>query len=155
VGDRLVQHFLPLVDSIVRRILGATRRDEWEDARQVVFLRLFSRLHTWRAECPFCQWLAVVAARVSINWTNASRLPEALKPAALAAPAPAGTDDAEPLAHIERHVAGWPQSRQQLFRWLCEGVSREEMARRLHVSERSIYRQVHAMRQELLAILPD
>ena len=49
----------------------------------------------------------------------------------------------------------WPPERQQLFRWLCEGLSREEMARRLDVTERTIYRQLLAIRQELLAVLPD
>src|SRR5438132_1512424 len=62
-GDELVVKFTPLVRSIVQRVLGPGRREEWDDACQAVFLRVFANLGRWEQRCPFCKWLAVVAAR--------------------------------------------------------------------------------------------
>src|SRR4051794_11074928 len=66
-GDELVAKFQALVRSIVQRVLGPGRREEWDDARQAVFLRLFANLHRWEQRAPFCKWLAVVAARRAID----------------------------------------------------------------------------------------
>src|SRR4051812_30254032 len=46
-GDALVRKFTPLVDGVVRRVLGRGRREEWEDAGQAVFLRVFANLGHW------------------------------------------------------------------------------------------------------------
>src|SRR5437660_11017214 len=66
-GDALVNKFTGLVRSIVQRVLGPGRREEWDDACQAIFLRLFTNLHKWDNRCPFCKWLAVVAARRAID----------------------------------------------------------------------------------------
>src|SRR5262245_40635896 len=63
VGDELVRKFTPLVQAIARRVLGPEAQDAWDDARQVAFLKIFTRLETWEERCPFCDWLAVVATR--------------------------------------------------------------------------------------------
>src|SRR5262245_59322349 len=73
-GDELARKFTPLVRAVVARVLGPTRREEYDDASQTIFLRLFSNLGRWEARCPFCKWLAVVAARRAIDL---SRLPAA------------------------------------------------------------------------------
>ena len=62
-GNQLAEKFTGLVRSIVRRVLGPERREEHDDACQAVFLRVFSNLEQWGERCPFCKWLAVVAAR--------------------------------------------------------------------------------------------
>ena len=87
---RPVVKFTALVRSIVQRVLGPGRREEWDDACQAVFLRVFANLGRWEQRCPFCKWLAVVAARKAID---VSRLPDAMErlPAAeLADPRPPG-----------------------------------------------------------------
>ncbi len=43
-GDALARKFAGLVRSIVQRVLGPGRREEWDDACQAVFLR---RSRTW------------------------------------------------------------------------------------------------------------
>ncbi|HVS37331.1 MAG TPA: sigma-70 family RNA polymerase sigma factor, partial [Gemmataceae bacterium] len=66
-GDALARKFAGLVRSIVQRVLGPGRREEWDDACQAVFLRVFTNLGKWEERCPFCKWLAVVAARRAID----------------------------------------------------------------------------------------
>ena len=66
-GDALARKFTALVRSIVQRVLGPGRREEWDDACQAVFLRVFTNLGKWEERCPFCKWLAVVAARRAID----------------------------------------------------------------------------------------
>src|SRR5262249_25743476 len=66
-GDELVKKFSRLVQAIVQRRLGSERRGDWEDACQAVFLRVFSRLDRWDGRCPFCKWMAVVAAHRIID----------------------------------------------------------------------------------------
>src|SRR5688500_15166209 len=96
-GDELAAKFAALVRSIVQRVLGPGRREDWDDASQAVFLRVFANLHRWEQRCPFCKWLAVVAARRAID---VSRLPEAMARLPLAEvpdprPAPPDPDLAE------------------------------------------------------------
>ena len=47
-GDALVGKFTALVRSIVQRVLGPGRREEWDDACQAVFLRVFANLQQWQ-----------------------------------------------------------------------------------------------------------
>src|SRR5215211_1169176 len=75
-GDELATKFGGLVRRIVQRVLGPGRREEWDDAAQAIFLRVFANLHRWEQRCPFCKWLAVVAARKAID---VSRLPDAME----------------------------------------------------------------------------
>src|SRR3954463_11990525 len=66
-GDELARKFSALVKAVVARVLGPSRREDWDDACQMIFLRLFANLHRWERRCPFCKWLAVVAARRAID----------------------------------------------------------------------------------------
>src|SRR5207245_11273378 len=102
-GAELVSKCQGLVRSIVQRVLGPARREEWDDACQAVFLRVFANLGRWEQRCPFCKWLAVVAARRVID---VSRLPDAMEPlpaAELADPRPP-PPDREPVERIEAAV---------------------------------------------------
>jgi RNA polymerase sigma factor (sigma-70 family) len=153
-GDELIRHFTPLVRAIVQRVLGAERRDEWDDVCQMAFLRMLSRLSTWEQRCPFCRWLSVVAVRVALNWLHLPPFPPSLSASDPPAPSPASVAS-ETLERIEAHAARWPPERRQLFDWLVQGVSREEMARRLNVTERTVYRLLNTMREELLICLEE
>src|SRR5207302_7219620 len=87
-GDALARKFTALVRSIVQRVLGPGRREEWDDACQAVFLRVFANLHRWEQRCPFCKWLAVVAARKAIDVSRLATAMERLPAAELADPPP-------------------------------------------------------------------
>src|SRR5262245_23343668 len=138
-GDELARKFAPVVRAVVQRVLGPGRREEWDDACQTVFLRLFSRLGTWQQKCPFCKWLAVVAARRAIDCLDLNKhSPVALPEEEIADPQ-TPTLDADTITCIETRVAKWTDNqRKQLFRWMAEGMSREEMARRLGKSVRTV-----------------
>src|SRR5260370_38606409 len=87
-GDALVTKFEALVRSIVQRVLGPGRREEWDDACQAIFLRVFSNLDSWEERCPFCKWLLVPAARRAIGLSKMPALLEALPEDAAPRPRP-------------------------------------------------------------------
>jgi RNA polymerase sigma factor (sigma-70 family) len=137
-GDELAHKFGPLVRSIVQRVLGPGRREEWDDACQTIFLRLFANLGKWEKRCPFCKWLAVVAARRAIDL---GRLPD--PPPACAAleevpdsrpPAP----DRETIERIEGAVARFPEEWRKVWDLWVQGTRREEMARLAGKSVRTV-----------------
>lgn len=134
-GDELAEKFRPLVRGLVQRVLGPQRREEWDDACQAVFLRVFANLGRWERRCPFCKWLAVVGARRAIDFTRLhpmDRLPDG----DLADPRPA--PDRETLERIERAVAEFPEEWRQLWDLWRQGIRRDEMARRLGKSVRTV-----------------
>jgi RNA polymerase sigma-70 factor, ECF subfamily len=136
-GDALAQKFAALVRSIVQRVLGPGRRDEWDDACQAIFLRLFTNLHKWDNRCPFCKWLAVVAARRAIDQCRLAdptvRLPEA----DIADPRPAPPDP-ETVERIERMVTRFPPEWRLIWDLWVQGVRRDEMAKRTGKSLRTV-----------------
>lgn len=136
-GDALVHKFTPLVRSIVMRVLGPGRRGEWDDASQAIFLRLFANLDRWEQRCPFCKWLAVVAARRAIDL---SQLPDPMDrlPSADIADSRPPPPDAETVERIEQTVARFPPAWREVWEWWVQGVRRDEMARRSGKSLRTI-----------------
>src|SRR4051794_26953882 len=136
-GDELVAKFTALVRSIVQRVLGPGRREDWDDACQAVFLRLFANLDRWEQRCPFCKWLAVVAARKAID---VSRLPDAMErlPAAeLADPRPPAPDR-ETVERIEQAVTRFPVEWRRVWEMWREGTPREKMAKAVGKSVRTV-----------------
>jgi RNA polymerase sigma-70 factor (ECF subfamily) len=136
-GDELARKFAPLVRSIVVRVLGPGRREEWDDACQAIFLRLFTNLKKWEQRCPFCKWLAVLAARRAIDL---SHLPDPLRrlPAQDLADVRPEPPDPDTIAMIEQAVARFPAPWQEVWQWWVQGMRREEMARRAGKSLRTI-----------------
>jgi RNA polymerase sigma factor (sigma-70 family) len=137
-GDALARKFTPLVRSIVQRVLGADRREEWEDACQAIFLRVFGNLKKWDERCPFCKWLAVVAARRAIDL---SRLPDPMQRLPLEEvadqrpPAP----DRETIERIEQAVARFPPDWRIVWDGWVQGQRREEIARQCGKSLRTVH----------------
>ena len=137
-GDELAQKFGGLVQRIVQRVLGPERREEWEDACQAIFLRIFANLNKWEQRCPFCRWLPVVAGRRAIDFT---RLPAPM------APLPAGEvadlrccdkPDPELVQQIEQVVARFPPEWRQVWELWLQGARREQIARQAGKSLRTI-----------------
>jgi RNA polymerase sigma factor (sigma-70 family) len=136
-GDALATKFAPLVRAIVARVLGAGRREEWDDACQTIFLRLFSNIGQWGQKCPFCKWLAVVAARRSIDLGRLATPPQQMELEQVpdTRPAPPGP---ETMECIERTVARFPEEWRRVWEGYLAGEKREEIARRLSRSLRTI-----------------
>jgi len=60
----LVERYQNMVFSVARRVCGAARA---EDAAQETFLRVFRKLHTFRAGAKFSSWLYRVAYNVACD----------------------------------------------------------------------------------------
>jgi RNA polymerase sigma-70 factor (ECF subfamily) len=136
-GDALARKFTPLVRGIVQRVLGPGRREEWDDACQAIFLRVFANLKKWEERCPFCKWLAVVAARRAIDL---SRLPDPMQRLPLddlvdTRPHP---PDRETIERIEQAVSRFPPEWRQVWEGWVQGMRREEMARQCGKSLRTV-----------------
>jgi RNA polymerase sigma factor (sigma-70 family) len=136
-GDELARKFAPLVHRIVQRVLGTARREEWEDAAQAIFLRLFANLQRWEQRCPFCKWLAVVAGRRAIDLSTIPPTPERVPLEEIADPRPAGSEG-ELAERLEVVLQRFPPEWRQLWEWFVQGVQREDMARRAGKSLRTI-----------------
>lgn len=136
-GDNLASKFQGLVRSIVQRVLGPGRREEWDDACQAIFLRVFANLNRWEQRCPFCKWLAVVAARRAID---VGRLPCAMErlPAAELADPRSEPPDRETIERIEQAVTRFPPEWRRAWELWKEGTSREDMAKTLGKSVRTV-----------------
>jgi RNA polymerase sigma factor (sigma-70 family) len=136
-GDQLAEKFTPLVRKIVQRVLGGQGRKEWEDASQAIFLRIFANLKQWEYRCPFCKWLAVVAARRAIDFTRAPP-PMRRLPAAELADLRDKPVDPETIQQIERAVSGFPPAWRQVWQLWTQGVRREAIAKKVGKSVRTI-----------------
>jgi RNA polymerase sigma-70 factor (ECF subfamily) len=153
-GDDLARKFGALVHSIVQRVLGPGRREEWEDACQAVFLRLFGNLARWEQRCPFCKWLAVVAARRAIDLTRLDSRMERLPSEEIPDPRSASSGP-DALERIERVVSRFPPDWRQLWEWWVQGVERDEMAKRLNKSVRTVQYRLAEMLDQLREALAE
>jgi RNA polymerase sigma factor (sigma-70 family) len=136
-GDELARKFTPLVRAVVARVLGPGRREEYDDAAQTIFLRIFSNLQRWEGRCPFCKWLAVVAARRAIDL---GRLPppESRFPLEQVPDQRPDPPDPETIERIHQVVRRFPQEWQQVWEWWVQGEKREEMAKKAGRSLRTV-----------------
>jgi RNA polymerase sigma-70 factor (ECF subfamily) len=145
-GDELARKFTPLVRAIVRRVLRS-QPENWDDACQAVFLRLFERLDRWDATGPFCKWLAVVAARRAID----ARDPPPMPPLPPETPdRPTGLPDWL-IARLERVLADLPPEWRRAYDLDIQGATREEIARASGVAVRTVYYWLDEVQERLLS----
>lgn len=147
-GNALVRKFEALVRSVVQRVLGPGRREEWDDACQAIFLRVFAHLDRWEQRCPFCKWLAVVAARRAIDISRLPSLMERLPEGELADRRPP-PPDVETIERIEQAAARFAPEWRLVWELYREGKSREEMARAAGKSVRTIHYWLAEMFEQL------
>lgn len=136
-GDALARKFTPLVQAVVARVLGPSRRGEWEDACQTIFLRLFSNLHRWEGKCPFCKWLAVVAARRAIDLSRLGD-PVECRPLEQVPDHREEPPDRETIDRIATIVAKFPPQWREIWEGWLAGERREDLARRVGKSLRTV-----------------
>lgn len=153
-GDELAQKFGALVYRIVQRVLGPARREEWDDAAQAIFLRVFANLHRWENRCPFCKWLPVVAGRRAIDFVRMPSPMERLPEAEVVdnRPAPPPPDLLEP---IERTVARFPAEWREVWGLWVEGQRREVIAQKVGKSVRTIHYWLAEMLDQLREAMGD
>jgi RNA polymerase sigma factor (sigma-70 family) len=149
-GNDLARKFAALVQSIVQRVLGPGHRADWEDACQAVQLHLFSNLGKWQQRCPFCKWLAVVAARRAIDLGRLSQTLPRLPTDDIADPR-TQPPDPETIELIEKIVGRFPAPWRRLWEWWIQGLPREEMARRAGKSLRTIQYWLSEMLEQVRA----
>jgi RNA polymerase sigma factor (sigma-70 family) len=134
-------------------VLGPQHRGDWDDVCQDIFLRMFERLDRWHATCPFCKWLAVVVVRRAIDARD-PHLTQSLPPVEIADPRPPPLSPAT-IASLERTLANLPPEWHQAYDMDVQGATREEIARVLGKSVRTIQYWLAAVRDRLLLCLPE
>ncbi len=97
----------------------------------------FTNLGKWEERCPFCKWLAVVAARRAIDLMRLTDRTTPLPDGELADPRPP-PPDRETMERIEGTVARFPPEWRRVWEWWVQGVRRDEMARRAGKSLRTV-----------------
>jgi RNA polymerase sigma factor (sigma-70 family) len=146
-GERIALKFEPLVLAIARRVLGPDGREDLDDARQAIFLRVFANLEKWDRLCPFCKWLAVVAARRAIDFSRGVEVHS---------PLPSDVPDTRPGPAsqlvgecIEQTLARFPPNWRRAFEMAAEGTPRHDIAQAVHKSVRTVQYWLAEIREEL------
>jgi RNA polymerase sigma factor (sigma-70 family) len=147
-GEELDRKFRPLVWSIVTRVLGPERRDEWDDACQAIFVRLLERLKSWEERCRFCHWLAVVAARRAIDFQGQRPLLLLADPDGLPAPNPTKLD-VDTIERLHRRVAGFPEEWRRVWEMHMGDVHHDVIACRVGKARRTVQYWLAEMRDQL------
>ena len=70
-SEELIREIYPLVMRIVHH--NRTRRDAPEDVAQEVFLKIFSKLESYRELAPFEHWVSRIAVNVCMNRLRAEK----------------------------------------------------------------------------------
>jgi RNA polymerase sigma-70 factor (ECF subfamily) len=153
-SEELYRKFRPLVGAIVTRVLPPQRSDEWDDACQAIFLRLLERLKSWEGRCPFCHWLAVVAARRALDFRRQRHLLQLLDPEAVVDGRTARFD-AEAIARLRRRVGGFPAAWRQVWELHLGGVHHDEIGRRVGKGRRTVQYWLAEMREQLRQCLEE
>jgi DNA-directed RNA polymerase specialized sigma24 family protein len=128
-------------------VLGREGREDLEDARQAIFLRTFANLDKWDGQCPFCKWLAVVAARRSIDLAQATETSVPLShdvPDLRPASSPPGVAEC-----IEKTLSQLPPDWRRAFDLGVQGAPREEIARAVGRSVRTVHYWLAEIRERL------
>jgi len=149
-GDELTSMLTPVIASVVGRVLGSGPGKDWEDARQSIWLRVFERLGTWRAECPLRGWVMVVATRRALD-IRQKRWPLSLSGESLAA-WPATRPETDPVLGecIRSTISQFPEPWQEVLQLVVDGVEHEEIANRMGRARRTIQYWLEHMRNALL-----
>lgn len=149
-GDELAAMLAPVIGSVVARVFGPARAGERDDARQSIWLRVFERLHTWRARCPLRGWVMVVATRRALDIRH-KRWPILLSGDVLASlPATRPQSDAVLGECIRSTMDQFPGPWQQVLELDLDDVNHGDIASRMGRSRRTIQYWLENMRNALL-----
>jgi RNA polymerase sigma factor (sigma-70 family) len=151
-GDELVRKFTPLVETITRRILGPNLSAEWEDARQAAFVRIFRGLDQWEGRAPFCHWLLVVADR-AVRQYKASIMRTRGQSNPLGADEPVDPRPPDITLEVRDCIKTayeqFPEEWRLIYDLTVQGMSREQIAKTLGKSLRTIQNRLKEIRDQL------
>lgn len=148
--ERLYHRHAPRVHSLARRLLGASEAD---DAVQDVFLRVWSKLATFRAESAFATWLHRLATNVCLRRAEQTQRRTADESTDLDT-LPARASDSETrldLASALDRLA--PAVRHVVVLFDLEGYSHDEIADLLGITADSSKMRLHRGRVALRTFL--
>ncbi len=152
--NNVVKQVLPQVERRVRAVLRLERSADWDDATQMALMKVYRRMSTWRAECPFCKWAEVVAVRTAIS---AASTPMSL-PLLQDAPETAGST-VDRLALRECMESKFqqfkPEWRELLQLWQHEGKTHEQIAEHFGKTRKTIALWLNAIREQLSECLEE
>lgn len=152
-GNQLASRLLPLVRGVVRRVFGPQRQSEWDDAVQTICFHILQKVSTWRRECPFGGWAAVVAGRRAIDLrARRSYLPLEFDLAHNHTPLDAALA-VELGRQLQQAVENFPPEWRKVLQWEIDGVNHQEMADRLGKSRRTVQYWLEHIRTALLKCL--
>jgi len=131
-------------------VIGPESQDAWDDACQVAFLKVFTRLETWERRCPFCDWLAVVATRRILDQALQVRtsLPTVGLPRQIVDPHPPPLPP-ETIECLERVIARLSPEWRIAYELAIKGEDRQAIAQALGKSVRTIHYWLAAIREEI------
>jgi RNA polymerase sigma factor (sigma-70 family) len=149
-GSELILRFRPLVLRIVQRVLTTRYAEEWDDATQAVLLHVLQRMRSWRGDCPFCKFLAVVVARKAIDYRRTLDVMPPL-PAEVSDPhQPDPSDSLFDLREcVEAKLARMPNEWARAWNLYVDGATAAEAAKELGISVRTFHYWMANIRAEL------
>jgi RNA polymerase sigma-70 factor (ECF subfamily) len=116
----LVARYQERVYWAARRILGS--HEDADDAVQEVFLRVYGKLHLFRADSEFFTWLYRIAVNVALNASRKRKIAAFIRFDEIFNAPPSGEDDPETLyireeerSLLDRAVAALPEKQKAVF----------------------------------------
>ncbi len=153
-GNELARTHQGRIHSIAARILGPTRRMDWDDAAQTALFHGLLALPKWREDCPFCCFLASVAARKCIDYARGLDshrfvpLTDEWHSGGVSEPA-----DPELIVSFQREMQKFPEEYQQAWQLYLDDVPTADIACQLGLGERAVYYRLAAVRSRLARTL--
>ncbi len=153
VWDELLLYYKPFITKILVRT--GLRGSDLEDVRQQIFLKLWNGLKTYKRDekrARFRNWLSTLIRNAAIDWYNANRHDRQKLPID-----ELGVNDLDPhLPEVEcviekewqRHIVETAMEQLksvfsgkafEVFAYSLQGVSSDEIARRLGIRKESVY----------------
>jgi RNA polymerase sigma factor (sigma-70 family) len=137
---------------IVRFRLGYRRRADWDDCVQEIQIRILIKLPHWTGRARFCHWVRVVASRAAIDWVRGLNKVQLTGVEATEV----GLSGREPtispediIKCVEEAAIRFPDRIRQVYEMRRDGLTNEEIARRLGVSIGLVYNRLRMMRDLL------
>lgn len=158
-GDRralgeLVRHYERPVYNAAYRILG--NPDDAADITQIVFLRVFERLHQYNPEYKFFSWIYRIAINESINQRNRSSTEQVLDENRFEAPS--HPEDAVHDQQLSDVIQAGLMTLQEDYRTVVvlrhfSELSYRDISEVLHIPEKTVKSRLYSARQLMKARL--
>ncbi len=135
------------IDRICRSFAGGCREDR-EDLRQEIIIRLWTGWEGCRGESKRFTWLWCVATNTALNWRKQCSRKVPLEPLP---PYDCAEDvaDQEQLELLNAYMALLPKSDQRLLRLYLDAWKLAEIAEMLHTTETNVQTRIGRIKEKL------